>query len=581
MTLYLHYGMILVRLLCLALCLCGYLLYLQKSIRIELALGVLFAGIGSLMFAAGIFHILRETAWLIFAGGIWFLLQACRKEDRFFRSLFKDICTPGMVVFLLWAVFFLVLLFRSEFTHYDNFSHWGVAAKVVCEKDMFPNTANTNVTFTSYPLGSASFIYFITEIVGTAPEWLQMWAQAILMAGMLTGLFAFGSGLICGLTAAAGTMMLLCGNTPLVDLLVDTLLPVVAMGAMAFCIYYRMELAEKIWFVIPYTVFLMSSKNSGILFVAVLLLYVLTAIPRNRDNGRKILILCLSPVVSLFFWNRHVEQVFDDGTVSKHAMRVDNFQQVLAEKTPEDLQMILEAFRNETAARLGMLFFLCLLAVLLLGYRKFILKKNCRELCGLLLFTGFSYVLYLLGLLGMYIFSMPIEEALMMAGYWRYYQTIVIFVAGMMLIAGIRELRDSRGKKFGFLCTVVLGAILLIQVKNVVQPNFNYFTRQDLENTDRAHFDRLISDYGLWPGDSYLILFDEEQVDGGYLYYMAHYLLAPEDVAVVTMDSIKTLDENRFNFAILFSDTEANRQYMQNQLGLSEEVGYIAGKPLR
>lgn len=584
MSTYLYYGMIAIRLLFLLVSVLGWLAYLQKKIRVEFALGVLLCGIGSLMFAAGIFHIMREAAWLIFFGGLWFAygeIREIRVRKAGILSALSRIFTPGIITFGLLAVFFLALLFRSEFTHYDNFSHWGVAAQVISRKDMFPNPADTNVTFTSYPLGSAAFIYYITEIVGTAPEWLQMWAQAVLMAGLLVSLFAFGSGIVCWLTVGAGTIMLLAGNTPFVDLLVDTLLPAIAVGGMAFSIYYQEELEEKIWFVIPYVVFLVSVKNSGALFAVLILLYAMARLPKTRENLKKFVIPVLSPAVMIFFWNRHVEQLFDDGTVSKHAMRVDNFQQILSDKTPQDLTAIVEAFWQSTADNAEPLVYLILMSVAILLFRKLVLKKNCRELGSILLVVAVFYVAYLAGLLGMYILTMPLEEALMMAGYERYHQTVILFAAGVVLLSVIRELGECRILRHGTVFAAILAVLMLQLTGAVVNPQYDYYSRQSLEGTERARFDRLIEAYGLWPEDRYLILVSEERDDAGYLHWLTYYLLDPEEVVIADVPYVmEELDENEFNFVIMFEDTEINREYLKTQFGITEEVGYIAGKPL-
>lgn len=584
MSTYLHYGMLLVRLSILLLSTLGWLGYLRKKMRVEFALGVFLTGVGSLMFAAGIFHVMREAAWMVFFGGIWLMVREIRSHpDRKagIRSFLKGFCRPGMGVFAALAVFFMVLLFRSEFTHYDNFSHWGVVAQVISRKDMFPNPADTNVSFTSYPVGSAAFLYYITEIVGTAPEWLQMWAQAVLMAGLLIGLFAFEGGVFGFLTAGAGMIMLMAGNISFVDLLVDTLLPVIAVSGMAFCIYYKRELEEKIWCVIPYAVFLVSVKNSGALFTVLLLLYAAAQIPEKRKNWKKLTALMLSPVATLFFWNRHVEQLFDDGSISKHAMRLDNFQQILADKTPEDLTAIVDAFWQKTLADDRVVVFLLLMSCAVLLLRKVVLKKDCRELGGILLMTAVFCVAYQIGLLGMYILTMPLEEALMMAGYERYHQTLILFVAGMMLIAVIRELGDWGKQRYGLAFAVILTVFTLQLTMKTVGPNFHFYSRQSLEGTERAKFDRLIEDYCLWPEDRYLVLVSKERNDAGYLHWLTTYLLDPEKFLVADVSYVtEKLEENDFNFVIMFEDTEINREYLETQFGITEEVGYIAGKPL-
>lgn len=90
MTRYIYYFTIIVRLLLLAISVCGYLRYLATRVRPEFAVGVLFSSIGSVMFFAGIFHILRETVWIVFAGGIWLAVQSVKKQ-----KIEKDVFVRG------------------------------------------------------------------------------------------------------------------------------------------------------------------------------------------------------------------------------------------------------------------------------------------------------------------------------------------------------------------------------------------------------------------------------------------------------------------------------------------------------
>jgi len=445
---------------------------------------------------------------------------------------------------------------------------------------MFPNASDTNLTFHSYPLGSAAFIYYFTEILGTAPEWLQMWAQAFLMVGMLTGLFVFGKGVVCLAAACAGIGILLCGNTSLMELLVDTLLPVTAVSAMTFCIYYKKDLQEQLLFVIPYTVFLVAIKNSGALFAVLILSYVLISIPRTKENLKKWLIAAASPAAAVFFWNKHVEQIFEGGTLSKHAMHMDNFRQVVAEKTPDDLMEITKAFGFSVVQNATAVLYLFLTGLFLYLVCRIVLKKDCRMLRGTLLFAGISYLLYQFGLLGMYILTMPVLEALVMAGFERYHQTILIFISGLVLMAVIQQIHDSGNGAGHLIKDIVLAGCVLIGITAALQPQFHYYTRQSLANTDREKYDRLISDYELEERNAYLILLSDDREDKDYLYYLTQYLLAPRDMAFATASTVHELADEKFDFVIMFDDTEDNKAYLNSQFGLTEEVGYIGGKSL-
>ena len=48
----------------------GYIQYLRKSIRTEFCIGLVFSGIVSFLFLAGILNLLRPAAWALFAGGL-------------------------------------------------------------------------------------------------------------------------------------------------------------------------------------------------------------------------------------------------------------------------------------------------------------------------------------------------------------------------------------------------------------------------------------------------------------------------------------------------------------------------------
>ena len=78
MIIYLQYGMTAIRMFLLLISVLGWLTYLRKEVRVEFALGILVTGIGSLMFAAGIFHIMKEAAWMVFLGGFWMLVREIR-----------------------------------------------------------------------------------------------------------------------------------------------------------------------------------------------------------------------------------------------------------------------------------------------------------------------------------------------------------------------------------------------------------------------------------------------------------------------------------------------------------------------
>lgn len=162
----------LIRLLILLLSCYGYIQYLRKTVRLEFCIGLLFSGIGSALFLAGILNLLREATWFIWLGGLVLAGQSIKKKESP-----ANVMSLGILFFLGLAGYFLLLLPGSEFTHYDNFSHWALASRLMTQQSRFPNYSDSFIEFTSYPLGSASFIFYITETLGSSAEWVQMYAH--------------------------------------------------------------------------------------------------------------------------------------------------------------------------------------------------------------------------------------------------------------------------------------------------------------------------------------------------------------------------------------------------------------------
>ena len=122
------------RMLLLLFSLYGCIRFLSRYFRIEFCFGICFSLVGSTLFLAGMLNLLREAAWAIFLLGL-FLAGRSAKQKQSARVL---LC-PGVAFFLGMGVVLLFLLRGSIFTGYDNFSHWGLVAKILTRFDRFPN----------------------------------------------------------------------------------------------------------------------------------------------------------------------------------------------------------------------------------------------------------------------------------------------------------------------------------------------------------------------------------------------------------------------------------------------------------
>lgn len=545
----------------------GYVQLARKKMDAEIALAFVMSAIGSVMFAAGILNVLVEAACVICAGGAALGVWSIVRRDRVL-----DVATVGTLAFAAFCIYFAVILPGTKFAHYDNFSHWATAPKIIIANNRFPNFADKTITFQSYPLGSAAFIYYFVKIIGVTEEWVQMYAQAVLMAGMFTTIFSFVRKWPGYLLAAATAVVLMAGNTDIADLLVDTLLPAVGIAGLAACIRAKDDLADKLWITLPFTLFLMSIKNSGVFFILIILVYALMhawrSIPKKKGMW---LVTAASPFLLLFLWQKHVKLVFANGMNAKHSMSLSNFASVLGDKTMEDVGRITEKMSSTLFTWSNTIVFLLAFLLVLAVVVKLVLREKDDEGRGLGLFTVVCTAAYLIGIYGMYMFTMPTSEAVALAGYSRYYKTILVFASGMAAIRMIlllnSAMRDTWRGVVSFLAAAVCGAAVWF----TVAPDLDFYRRHTTPKR-RATFDRLIEKYKIPSGGKYIVVHTSN--DSGYLYYLTRYLLTPEKVTSVTEDWFaEHPDEWRnYDYIIPIQKTEITENYLRENFEDKEVI---------
>lgn len=535
----------------------GYILYLTKHMRCELAVGFLFSCIGSLLFVGGILNLLKELTVAICAGGLYL----CIRERRQLRR--ETLLRPGMVFFAAAAVFFLFLLRGQVLTNYDNFSHWGRAVKVLLKRNALPTFLDEGIYCTAYPTGSAGFIYYVVKILGNQAEWVWLWAQAVLMAGMCAGLFAFGEGKVKNALIFAGTLILLCGNVGFTQLYVDSLLSLTAVGAMAFAYYYRESIGEKLPLLLPYLVFLIAIKNSGALFAVLVLLYVFLLL-RPEGNAQLLkrwALVCLAAGATLLLWKRHVSMVFVYGQSSKHAMSLSNFKSILQGKTGAELlgtvvsfgkKMLLGGWENWLLALVSA-------ALWLPGIRK---EKN-RPAARLAAFALLSYGVYMVGMLGMYLFSMPSGEAARLASYDRYHKTVLMFSWGLLLMSFATWQQVSAPGRKALRNVLGGGIAVLVLATFSLNPKFSNYRPQEQSGTERVRLEQLLDENQVPRGKTYLFLVSDQREDSGLLFYLAGYLLDTQDFAIRTPTTAEEADPELYEYVIAWEDTPECRAYWQ------------------
>lgn len=524
----------LIRLAVLLFALWGITLQVNKRVQqIYFAIPVVFAGIGSCMFAAGILNILVETAVIIIGLGLWCGIVTIREHPKLsFRY--------GIAFLLVFSASALLLLYRHRVNVYDDFSHWALVLKYLIANNRFPSFRDNNVYFTSYQIGNLSFIYFTTLITGIHSEWSWFFFQAVLTAAMVLPVFAFCKNTASCLVAGIIVSPLLYLNGGFGILTVDTLLSVLAAAGLLACIYYRDRMSSCFGIVIVFAVYLVTIKTTGILYAAILVGYMLYCVPRPW-NPR--LLAAAIPFGLNYLWIRHVELVFWAGMHSRHSVSIAWFASVLSGKTRHDLLDVTWKIAQRFFS-LSNPFILLILFWLIAEYcakKKGITKSKTDREIEVLIFG--STLLYELGLWAMYLFSMPQAGASELSSYERYYMTHIFLIICLAFVRysdwlnRIAHPDSIHSKQVLFTAVSVCSLLVLNLVLGITALKVfdNMFPA-----TIRAKAEHTISENHLPRGARTLLVSDI--ADYGYRYCIYMYLLDPKTLAAVDPQEYQVME---------------------------------------
>lgn len=567
------------RLLLFALSTFGHLTFVHRKTKLSVDFlpALVFTWQILFLFFAGILNLLSLAVPLLFLAGLVLALLSLRS-----RKGYRDFLTPLLVFFLAACAYFLLLLKGQLFTSYDNFSHWALVVKQMLLTDRFPTWQDPIILFQGYPLGSSVFVYYVSRLVSTS-EGCQMFAQTMLTLSFILPIFSeirrkWISGFL--LLLGASLFFLSYIATPN-SLYVDTLLPLA--GAFAFLLH-RKELQDEEacpWLCIGPAAAVMLIKNSGIFFFAVTAIELLVYALRHRreaTGGQKAsyLALLLFPLFSLLIWNRHVSYVFASSESSPHSMSLSvylaNLQEKLADGT---IPQITKAFLNQVLQGRGILL---LLLLLLLAYFYARIQKLPRpRFLRLGIFLAAVYLAYQLGNLCMYLFSMPEGEALVMAGYPRYYGSIVIFCMAIALYA-FGEWMEKVPVSSAFIFTFLFLAVFVR-----LGANPQILLRISGE-TARDRIEALIQDYHLEQGSACLVYIPDD--DAGYTYHLVKYALYTPTVDVHVLSDgedigevVETARELGYDALLTFdTENEALNAYLSAAFGVPEGTPVVSLK---
>lgn len=556
-----------------------------------------FSSITCFVFGAGLLNFMPHIVNLIFYFGIVLFaiyIYLIFKKRYDVKSLF----VPSLLFFVLLSFYMTLLLKGVILIHYDNFSHWGLIVKEMFRINGLPD-GTTIVSFRNYLPGSAVFIYFIGKIIGPDESHMLM-AQSYLIAACLSVLFVFSKWkrpTVILLNIVISVILLVVIPNNHLDLLVDTLLGVLALSITVIAYYYRDNWLKSIILNAPLLVFLLLVKDSGKIFIFINIALIMWFIYANNVKGSKnlfkdgkklifaLVFLLFVPLFTNFLWVQYIEKAYPNFQYedNKFALSEDIFSSInksdgfVATFTPKFIEASIDPDPLFTLNGLALLFMLVLFLKT---------KKVSKQLVYPMLFTNFVYILYVVFCYIMYLFMMPESEAIVLGGYYRYISTIIIYFAGIMMLSILHEFEKYLSvNKSGLI--QVISLVLIASIFIYPFDNFNtLYTKPEFETSVRQN---VINENAKVKGSAGLsgiatprVIYysPKSESDYGYLPYVLSYEhLSWSSFVVVNhgstkeeQDKLLTLMNEMDYLVVLDSDIDFNN-YLLDKFDVEEPIG--------
>lgn len=391
---------------------------------------------------------------VVFVGCLFFLLRLIFIVLQIGKLPFE-----GIHYFDVWMVVIgltvLHTLSQSILIHYDNYSHWAIIVKYLLTQGHLPIAGDSIISFTSYPPATALWITEFVSWVGfndgtmLVAQFLLIWASLYALFAVLRDRTRSMNGFfLCFIIAIINVFNIAIRMN---NLLVDFVLPVVTAAGFAGIYAERKHPLWQCSITALFSAELLLVKNSGTMYVVMLVAYLLYSLATNREGTRWQRWFCslaLSAVTAVigflpfFWWNQHVHNTFT--TISKHQISAQAYQQQLHHEGNAVVIKIGHRFLDQILNwhALSTRGVLLINAGLLIGWIVItFLMHHKNPLLKTLFAIDVSFLIYYGSVFAMYLVSMPYAEAIQLDGLERYLSSMVILnlLLGAMVLAVVMD----------------------------------------------------------------------------------------------------------------------------------------------
>lgn len=158
--------------------------------KIEQVIPICVMGIILFIYIFGIFEFLDIgiiAIEIISTLSLYYLIKKIVEgiKEKNIKELLNKIITPGLLVYTVLYVAFIIINHRAIFVDYDEFTHWGIIIKNMSINHSFGMNENSVVQYSEYPPFTAIFQYIFLFFKGKYSESTIITASNILYLSII------------------------------------------------------------------------------------------------------------------------------------------------------------------------------------------------------------------------------------------------------------------------------------------------------------------------------------------------------------------------------------------------------------
>ncbi len=542
----------------------GINLFVQKIIKInkKISLPISIVFITLVLYIFSLISLLKIAFILLFIIGILFLLFFIIKKEINYKSLISF----DSIIFYIIILYIVLISKNLHFTNIDNYSHWALIVKLILESGNLPKSLDV-LSFV-YPPGTALFISFFSYICGNYQDGMFIVAQNIISICFLKGIYNLIDTKQIIYKRIIFLLIFLFMGAYLIafnDLLVDSILVLVLV--FLILLIKNSNKKDNIFFTVLISLpYLYLIKNIGLFLAVCIIMYYYL----KNKNKKQLVFLIIALLLTYGSWSLFVNLNYTNYlSEANHSLSINYFVKIIKNKGVGNsiryyLNYTLEFFNYKKYYTNLIFLILNIILFLFTVLKKFSFKK--------LLALDYIYILYFYGLGLVYVFSMPIGEALSYACYDRY-MMIPLLIIIFLLVYDVIKVGDKK-QCAGLLVLLLIGVLFRV---NELDPmigidNFEY---TDLYICDNIYNSVDLSNkiIGLYSEDyNYDVVFDT-----GILYYTIYKLNSKNFGVIYDLDfydSQKTITKDGAEVSLSYPEVLIVFDHLENIQNKLDEIGY-------